>query len=68
MHEANLIAYEKEIVYTFSTHYNEIDRTVYRLKQLNLTKYERDFGVDKVQWKLTGSEEKIEKFKEGKKL
>ncbi len=64
--EAKLVPYEKEIIYMFSTEYNEVDKTLYRLKQLNLTNYERDFGVDKVVWKLTGSEEKIEQFKEGK--
>ena len=61
--EARLVPYEKEIIYMFSTNYNEVDKTLYRLKQLNLTHYERDFGVDKVVWKLTGSEEKIEQFK-----
>jgi len=61
--EAGLVLYEKEIIYMFSTNYNEVDKTLYRLKKLNLTKYERDFGVDKVVWKLTGSEEKIELFK-----
>ena len=66
--EAKLLPYEKEIIYMFSTNYNEVDKTLYRLKQLNLTNYERDFGVDKVVWKLTGSEEKIEQFKEQKGL
>ncbi len=61
--EATLVPYEKEIVYMFSCNYNEIDKTLYKLKQLNLTNYERDFGVDKVVWKLTGSEKKIEIFK-----
>jgi len=61
--EATLVLYEKEIIYMFSCNYNEVDKTLYKLKQLNLTKYERDFGVDKVVWKLTGSEEKIEIFK-----
>lgn len=64
--ETSLVPYEKEIVYMFSTNYNEVDKTLYRLKQLDLIQYERDFGVDKVVWKLTGSEEKIERFKEGK--
>lgn len=63
LNEAVLIPYEKVIVHMFSCNYNEIDKTLYKLKQLNLTKYERDFGIDKVVWKLTGSEEKIEKFK-----
>ncbi len=61
--EATLVLYEKEIIYMFSCNYNQVDKTLYKLKQLNLTKYERDFGVDKVVWKLTGSEEKIEIFK-----
>ena len=64
--EARLVPYEKEIIYRFSTNYNEVDKTLYRLKQLDLTNYKRDFGVDKVVWKLTGSENKIEQFKEGK--
>jgi len=61
--ESTLVLYEKEIVYMFSCNYNEVDKTLYKLKQLNLTKYERDFGIDKVVWKLTGSEERIEILK-----
>ena len=61
--EARLVPYEKEITYVFSTNYNEVDKTLYRLKQLDLSNYERDFGVDKVVWKLTGSEEKVEQLK-----
>ena len=61
--EATLIPYEKEVIYVFSTNYNEVDRTLYRLKQHQLTNYERDSGIDKVVWKLKGSEEKIEKLK-----
>ena len=68
LQEATLIAYEKEVVYIFSCRYNEVDKTLYRLKQLNLTNFERDFGVDKVVWELVGSEERIEKFKEEKGL
>lgn len=56
--------YKKHVSYIFETSYSEIDITLYRLKQLNLTNYEREFGVDKVVWKLQGSEEKIEHFKE----
>ncbi len=60
---ALLIPYEKQSEYIFSTEYNEVDRTLYKLKQLGITKYERDFGIDSVDWKVTGSEESIEKFK-----
>ena len=35
----------------------------HKLKKLNLTNYERDFGVANVGWKVLGSEEKIEEFK-----
>ena len=62
--EARMVPYEKEITYVFSTNYNEVDKTLYRLKQLDLANYERDFGVDKVVWKLVGSEVKIERLKE----
>ncbi len=62
--EVRLIPYEKEVSYTFSTNYNEVDKTLYRLKQLGLKNYERDFGVEKVVWKVTGSEESLERFKE----
>ncbi|HEY9190056.1 MAG TPA: YigZ family protein [Sulfurovum sp.] len=61
--EATSVAYEKEVATRFSTHYNEVDKILYRLKQLDLTNYERDFGVDKVDWKVTGSEEKIDRLK-----
>ena len=63
---AELQAYKKQVSHTFETSYSDVDKTLYRLKQLDLKNYERDFGVDKVVWKLTGSEEKIEEFKEGK--
>jgi len=63
---ARLQEYKKQIEHTFETSYSDVDKTLYRLKQLDLTNYERDFNVDKVVWKLTGSEEKIEAFKGGK--
>jgi len=60
---ATLVPYEKQITYEFSTKYNEVDMTLYKLKQFNIHNYEREFGIDTVVWKLMGSEEKIEKFK-----
>lgn len=60
--EAVVVPYEKQIIYEFSTQYNQVDMTLYKLKQLGITQYERDFGVDKVMWKVIGSEESIEKF------
>ncbi len=61
--EARFVAYEKEIEYSFETSYSNIDKTLYRLKQLSITQYERDFGVNSVEWKIKGCEEKIDKFK-----
>ncbi|WP_424558515.1 IMPACT family protein [Sulfurovum sp.] len=61
--ESRIVSYEKEITYMFSTNYNEVDKTLYRLKQLDLTNYERDFGLDKVVWTIVGSEEKIDVLK-----
>lgn len=63
---ARLQAYQKQVIYTFKTSYSDVDRTLYRLKQLELTHYEREFGMDNVKWIVMGSEEKIEKFKEAK--
>jgi len=61
--EANLIAYEKESIYTFSTHYNEVDKTLHSLKKFGILQFERDFDIESVHWKIVGSEEKIEMFK-----
>ena len=63
---AQIQEYTKQVTYSFETSYSDVDRTLYRLKQLGLTQYEREFGVDKVIWLLKGSEEKIEQFKDGK--
>ncbi len=60
---AVLIPYEKQIEYAFDTTYSDVDKTLYRLKQLGITQYERDFGIESVAWKILGSEEKIDRFK-----
>jgi len=60
--EANLIEYIKEIDYNFSTPYNQIDKTLYNLKLLDITKFTRDFGVDRVDWTITTTQEKIDKL------
>ena len=61
--EAELVLYEKSITYAFSTSYSDVDKTLYKLKQLGILQYERDFGVDGVDWKISGSEEKINIFR-----
>ena len=60
---AELVSYEKQIAYDFSTTYSEVDKTLYTLKQIGILEYERDFGVEGVEWVITSSEEKINKFK-----
>ena len=61
--EAVLIPYEKQITYTFYTTYSDVNKTLYKLKQLGIIQHERDFGVNGVNWKILGSEEKINIFK-----
>ncbi|MEA3492587.1 MAG: YigZ family protein [Campylobacterota bacterium] len=60
---AVLIPYEKQIEYLFETSYSDIDRTLHQLKEIGITQYERDFGIDGVKWVIVGSEESILKFK-----
>ena len=63
LQEATLISYEKKIEYIFKTSYSDVDKTLYQLKRLGISQYKRDFGIENVDWKVTGSEEKIEIFK-----
>jgi len=57
---SELLSYEKQIKYRFKTAYSEINKTLYTLKQTGITVYERDFGVDGVEWKVWADEKKIE--------
>ncbi|NOR55775.1 MAG: YigZ family protein [Sulfurovum sp.] len=61
--KAELTLYEKEIEYAFKTSYTDVNKTLYRLKQLDIRIYEREFGIKNVEWVIRGSEEKIVKFK-----
>jgi len=63
LREAVQISYEKEVEYCFETSYSAVDKTLHTLKQLGITQYEHDFGVDGVKWKILGSEENIGQFK-----
>jgi len=60
---AEWVIYEKQIEYSFETSYSDVDKKLYQLKQLGISQYERDFGMSKVIWKVTSSEEHIEKLK-----
>ena len=61
--EATFICYEKEVNYSFFTIYSNVDKTLYILKKLSITQYERDFGIEGVAWKIIASEEKVERLK-----
>jgi len=63
LNEAVLIPYEKQIEHSFATSYSEVDKTLHLLKQCGISHYERDFGVDGVNWKILASVEKLNKFK-----
>ena len=60
---SDFISYEKQITYNFSTSYSEVDKTLHTLKKIGISDYEREFGVESVDWKIMGAEEKINIFK-----
>ena len=62
--DADIVLYEKESIYAFTTRYSEVDKTLHTLKKLGISQYERDFGMDSVAWKIVGSGVQIEKFKQ----
>lgn len=61
--KGDLTVYEKVIEYAFHTSYRDVEKTLYKLKQLGIREFERDFGVEEVKWGIRGSEEKVESFK-----
>jgi len=63
LNDAVLIPYEKQIAFTFKTAYSDVDKTLYQLKQIGITQYDRDFGVDGVQWMIKAGEQKINCYK-----
>ncbi len=61
--DVEILPYEKQISYEFSTSYSEVDKTLYTLKKNGITEYKRDFGIDSVSWIVTTSKDKIEDLK-----
>ena len=59
---SDIVPYKKQASYAFETSYSDVNRILYRLKQLDIVKYEREFCVDRVNWKIESDEEKIEAF------
>jgi len=60
---ADMMVYEKEIVYAFVTGYSTIDKTLHTLKQCGILQIERKFEINQVDWKIRASEEKIAQYK-----
>jgi uncharacterized YigZ family protein len=59
---ANLLPYIKQLSHTFETSYSDVEKTLYRLKQLGIVKYDREFGLESVTWEIEGDAEKLEAF------
>ncbi len=59
LNEAVLIPYVKQIEHMFITSYSEVDRTLYLLKQIGISHYERDFGIENVAWKVRSDRKNI---------
>ncbi|MDD3495166.1 MAG: YigZ family protein [Dysgonamonadaceae bacterium] len=49
---ADIIPYKKQVMHIFETGYSEVDKTLYHLKQLDIVKYDREFGIDGVTWRI----------------
>jgi uncharacterized YigZ family protein len=59
INEVDWHPYFKQITYVFETSYQDIQRTEYRLAQLEIKQIERTFEVGSVQWSITGSEHQV---------
>jgi uncharacterized YigZ family protein len=59
---AELKAYKKQATHTFETNYSDVDKTLYQLKQLDISDISRDFGLDGVSWVIKSDEESIQSF------
>ena len=60
---AQTMPYQKQVSHAFTTSYSDVDRTVYLLKQCEISTVERIFGTEGVEWTIEGSEESIVLFK-----
>lgn len=61
---SQLEEYIKEYSYSFETTYSNVEKTMYKLKQLDIENIKRDFGVESVEWTILASEDKLARFKE----
>ncbi len=59
---SELLPYIKEFSYEFSSSYSNIDKILYQLKELKISSYERDFGIESVEWRIKATKEQIERL------
>jgi len=64
LEKAEILPYEKETVYEFTSDYSMVDKILYSLKQHGIVQFEREFRMSEVYWKIKASEEKIKVFSE----
>jgi putative IMPACT (imprinted ancient) family translation regulator len=62
---ASLVAYVHQREHRFDTLYSDIEKTLYRLKQLGITQYKREFGIHDVRWIIVGNVDAVEAFAGG---
>jgi putative IMPACT (imprinted ancient) family translation regulator len=66
--QASFTPYEKEFSYIFKTSYAEVDKVLYLFRQLQLIKFEREFDIQEVTWKVLVNKMQIEALSECYKL
>jgi len=59
---SELKLYEKEIEYRFSCSYSNIQKTIYHIEKLEIKNYQRNFGIDSVDWIVKANQDSITKL------
>ena len=58
---SDLILYQHQIEYRFSSSYSNINQISYRLNEIGINNINRNFGVESVEWRVKGNQEQIDK-------
>ncbi|NPA60386.1 MAG: YigZ family protein [Epsilonproteobacteria bacterium] len=59
---SDLKVYEKEVKYSFSSPYSDVDKIDYNLKKIGIIDIQKDFVMDRVNWIIKANQEKIDLF------
>jgi uncharacterized YigZ family protein len=59
---SDLKLYKKEIEYKFTCSYSNIQKTLYHIKKLEIKNYQRNFGIDSVEWIVKANKDSIDKL------